>query len=568
MGTKRREPEKAAAHEWRQEATDTFISGDLTATRTQRLVQKAQNAGAKGAEALALTGKSGQIPGNVARDMRRVALKHSHWPRCYYATIPVWDPRTETQVERLHPFLLPHEWLAKACDICDFSAVLADVGNHPEIASHIQQVAMGLGSPCGEFIPLGLHCDGVPFGSQVFYSDSLELFTLNLPCGPFGMRIPFSSAQKNHLVKHETFNAILQVLAWSLKHLAWGTFPTSRHDGTPFAKGEIWRSTLGSKLRPVKALLVEIRADWVALKQVFQFPQQNENAGICWMCHATPSDIRDSSASAAWRTHRKTAVSFHHQLKETEKFCPLWSVPGVSCKVVVVDWLHCADIGVTADILGNILLELVDAVAGAGDRQVKMVSLWRQICDEYDAQEVPAANRFPNLRLKSFFATAKKSPKLKGKAAHIRYFVPVLECIVRKTMQPNDHHSRTVMSCMFHLAACYECLQDFEAEKLDINARKMALLYCALEKEQMDAGVQKRWKVKPKLHLFLELCSNICLERQRGNPRNFWTYADESHGGHARASGRAQGGQDTSRSSALRVLSCWAASTDMVAAFA
>jgi hypothetical protein len=59
----------------------------------------------------------------------------------------------------------------------------------------------------------------------------------------------------------------------------------------------------------------------------------------------------------------------------------------------------------------------------------------------------------------------------------------------------------------------------------------MALLYVSLEKEKHDAGIQKRWKVKPKLHMFLELCGHVCLQSERGNPRNFWTYADESHGG-------------------------------------
>lgn len=562
MGTKRKEPEKAASYEWNQEASSTFSNGSLSAVNTQRLVLEAQNAGAQGAEALARAGKSGQIQKNVHRDLTRHMLKNSHWPKYYYAKIPVWDPIQECSLERLHPFLLPHEWLAKAINICDFSAVYADVVNHSEIAGHIQQVAMRLESPWEDFIPLGFHSDGVPYGSQMFYSDSLELFSLNLPCGSIGMRIPFTSAQKNHLVKHETYNAILEVLSWSLKHLAWGTFPITRHDGTAFDKGETWRSNLGNKLKPAKALLVEVRADWSALKQVFQFPQQNENAGICWMCHATPSEIRDCSATAGWRTNRWTAMSFHNNLKETNKVCPLWSVPGVSCKLVVVDWLHCADIGVTADVIGNILLELVDGFPGAGDRNVKLTHIWQTICAEYDAQGVPSTNRFHSLRLKSFF-TSKKSPKLKGKAAHIRYFVPVIDCVVKKTMQPNDNHTGTVMSCMAHLAACYTCLQDFDAAKLDFNSRRMAVLYCALEKQKLDAGIKKRWKVKPKLHLFLELCSHICLERHRGNPRNFWTYADESHGGDMRGKAVARGGQKTSRASACRVLNMWTASNDM-----
>lgn len=244
---------------------------------------------------------------------------------------------------QLHPFLLPHEWLAKANLLVDLSEYAADENLQPAIWKHINCLCSekGLNSPAADYTPLGLHCDGVPFGSQVFYQDSLELFTLNLPCGPTsGMKIPFTSCQKNNIVKHKTFNAILEVLAWSLKHLALGMWPVSRHDGADFGPGEMHRvRTAKSDCKPAKALLLEIRADWAALKQVFQFPQQNENAGMCWMCHATPADFRDCNLSAAWRHNRRKPVSCHLELKQTGKSCPLWSVPGVSSGIVIVDWL-------------------------------------------------------------------------------------------------------------------------------------------------------------------------------------------------------------------------------------
>ena len=545
-----------AEFEWKTEAADSFLSGHVSANKIQRLALKAQLAGAKGGESIAKAGKFG-VNTNVRRDLTRHLRRGSLWPKFYYADIPVWDEQAEVMRLRSHPFLLPHEWLAKANHFCDFSGVMADVANHVDISAHIAKVATGLGSPASEFIPLGLHSDGVPYGSQIFYSDSLELFSLNLPCGTAGMRIPFTSVQKKHLVKHTTYNAVLEILAWSLKHLAFGTLPASRHDGAAFGEGEIFRlHSFGKQFKPVKALLVEVRADWVALKQVFQFPQQNENAGICWMCDATPSDIRDCKVSASWRQNRKTAIVFHLQQHIEGKTCPLWSAPGVNCSIVVVDWLHCADIGVTADVMGNILFELVNFFPG-NDRAVRMVSLWAEICIEYDRQDVPKANRFHNLRLKSFKASG-KSPKLKGKAAHIRYFVPVLDCIVQRVLlQQHDCHHKTVMACMSELAACYECLQLFDSVKLDKAARKMALLYCSLEKEAVEAGFEKLWKVKPKLHLFLELCHFLCLERQRGNPRCFWTYADETHGGEMRTMAKIRGGYNNSASSAYRLLSMW-----------
>jgi len=130
----------------------------------------------------------------------------------------------------------------------------------------------------------------------------------------------------------------------------------------------MFRNSLGVHFRLAKALLVEIRADWVALKQAFQFPQQNANAGICWMCDATPQTFRDCKKSAPWRHGRLTAMSFHLQLKFQGKYCPLWSVPGVSCSIVIVDWLHCADLGIAADIMGHLLLELVALFPGQTEK--------------------------------------------------------------------------------------------------------------------------------------------------------------------------------------------------------
>jgi len=399
----------------------------------------------------------------------------------------------------------------------------------------------------------------------VFNSDSLELFTLNFPCGGVGLRIPFTSAQKKHLVKHETFNAILKILAWSLMHLAFGTFPSRRHDETEFGPGESHRLKLMTQYEPVKALLVEIRADWMALKQVFQFPQQNENAGICWMCYATPRDVRDCRKSAEWRRRRRSTVSFHLELTRVGKSCPLWSMPGVSSEIVIVDWLRCADLGAAADVMGNVMLEVVDTSATAGDRNVRMKALWSMIQSEYNSQAVPKGNRFPVLRMKHFL-TSKKSPKLKGKAAHIRYFVPVLNSIVQKTLQSQDHHTKTVRACMEYLAVCYTCIAPdaFDAAQLENAATKTGILHCALEAEQLKAGIQKRWNVKPKLNLFMELCNHLCLQRQRGNPRGFWTYADETHGGQVRATEMSRGGRNSSSSSAYRMLNMFVSHHDLM----
>ena len=547
MKRKRLNPEQ----EWFHEAGHGLLSGEVSARSLHRLVQKAQAAGAKGAEKLEKAGNHGKCIRNCSRDMMRTLGKFSHWPALYYATIPIWDDDKQKIVQASHPFLLPHEWLAKAGDSGELDFLKSSLGEHAGILAHMKTVADGLASPL-DHIPMGLHFDGVPFGSQIFYADSLEVFSLNFPCSDYTRRIPFTSIQKKHLVKHQTFNAVLEILAWSLKCLAFGTFPECRHDGSSWSAGEKQgREKLYRTHKPVKALLVEIRADWVALKQVFQFPQQNENKGICWMCHATPSDIRDCKVQALWKTNRRTTAAFHSELKEAGKSCPLWSVPGVCSKLVMVDWLHCCDLGVAADVMGNVLLEILDAMGTQESKESRMKILWLDILASYQRMDVKPDMRFPTLKLKSFIQP-NKSPKLRGKASHIRGFVPVLDALASKYLQQTDIHTQTVKSCLSYLSKCYQELGDFSAERFEASADRMAILYCALEKEQLDLGVQKKWKIKPKLHLFLELA--FYLNKERGNPRLFWTYADESHGGNLRQLAKSRGGKNSSRTSCYRML--------------
>ena len=536
--------------EWFDEVSSGLLLGSLSGCKLHRLVHRAQAAGAKGAEQLAKAGSNGKFQGNINRDMMRALRKNSDWPRLYYADIPLWDSTLQKPVQRAHPFLLPHEWLAKANSLGDLSSLHGCPLQHVAIYQHMKNVAAGLNSPL-EHIPMGLHFDGVPFGSQVFYSDSLELFSLNFPVSAdYTVRVPFTSIQKKHMIKHETYQSILSVLAWSLKLLALGVFPNQRHDGSFWGMGEKqYREHFYKNHQPVKALLCEIRADWVAL---FQFPQQNENSGICWMCHARPADIRDCSVQASWRSNRRTAMSFHAELKRTGKSCPLWSVPGVNSDIVMVDWLHACDLGVTADVLGNVLLELVDTIPGQ-DRQSRMACIWKDISEAYRANNIEYSMRFPSIQMKSFLQTG-KSPKLKGKASHIRALVPIMLGVAEKHWPDPDFHTQTVKSCLGYLCRCYEELSDFSSARFEEAATRMAILYCTLEKEQLQSGVEKRWKVKPKLHMFMELAVHLCSEKKRGNPRNFWTYADETNGGHMKEIAKSHGGKNSSSSSCYRLL--------------
>ena len=65
------------------------------------------------------------------------------------------------------------------------------------------------------------------------------------------------------------------------------------------------------------------------------------------------------------------------------------------------------------------------------------------------------------------------------------------------------------------------------------NSRRFALQYVALA--QAHDG-SRDWVLKPKMHLWLELCS------EDSRPALFWTYRDEDYGGGVARMARRRGG--------------------------
>ena len=81
---------------------------------------------------------------------------------------------------------------------------------------------------------------------------SLEVFTLSLPgqAGKYrNVRLPITCLFK-HQIGEDTMDDICYVIAWSLRWLALGKHPPTRHDGTAWLKEERQRKALAGKDLP------------------------------------------------------------------------------------------------------------------------------------------------------------------------------------------------------------------------------------------------------------------------------------------------------------------------------
>ena len=220
-------------------------------------------------------------------------------------------------------------------------------------------------------------------------------------------------------------------------------------------------------------------------------------------------------------------------LERGQRVSPLLQAPWVTTRIFRIDWLHCADQGVTADWLGN-LFGLIAAKLPGANVKARTTALWSLIQEAYAAGGVE--DRLQNLT-PTMIKQSKKAPKLRCSAAEARALVPIAHAMAQELLSAADPLECAARVGTHHLHECYRALSHesiFSADILHENSVKFALQYVALE-ASADPGT-KSWRIKPKLHLFLELCSD------GSKPALFWNYRDEDYGGSVARLSRRRGG--------------------------
>jgi hypothetical protein len=252
-------------------------------------------------------------------------------------------------------------------------------------------------------------------------TESLDCLSFSLP-GLQGnhhdLRFPITVMPKKYAVRHNTKDDIFNIVSWSLQHLAAGKFPHARHDAEPWQSSDVWRKKHSMEKLP-RAVLVEMRGDWAFVKECFRFPQRNETLGCCWLCGVTPNGIRNASSTAPWRFDRLSHWQVMQRLRtQGHAISPVFGIPYFQSHLVLMDWLHVADQGVSAAFLGSLFLYMLPRLPGKTE-QDKLAHLFGCMCEYYESNAI--TSRLDTLTLKML--GKKSKAKLRGKAAEIRAFI-------------------------------------------------------------------------------------------------------------------------------------------------
>ena len=155
---------------------DLYFTNQVSAERASSLLQDAEAAGS------AHTGDLHSFKpsaGHHKRDLQRKLVRYSNWPKPYFVSVEVWDPKEKAAVHKLLPMWLPHELVGYIAKWSSLENFLDKGGMSVDTAAHVTKVEAQAGAT---LLGCGLWCDGVPYNWDK--SSSLEVCCLKFPRRP------------------------------------------------------------------------------------------------------------------------------------------------------------------------------------------------------------------------------------------------------------------------------------------------------------------------------------------------------------------------------------------------
>ena len=259
--------------------------------------------------------------------------------------------------------------------------------------------------------------------------------------------------------------------------------------------------------------------------------------------------VRDVGEAANWRSNPlSSAEALTRVVVKCGCLNPLFEAPWVTTDIFKMDWLHAADQGVAADFIGNLFFHFVDQFPG-DTKEERYNALFAQADDYYEAENVQ--DRLDCLKPTSV-EHKNSGMKLRCSAAKCRKLVPFAFQLAQELCNKDDPVEEALYWAAFHLNECYKALSASMppaacTAALKQHSTKFALQYVSLH-DHCYPNDNRLFRIKPKLHFFLHLCSD------GGDPAKHWCYRDEDFGGSVARVARRRGGLLKVAATSKRVL--------------
>jgi hypothetical protein len=246
--------------------------------------------------------------------------------------------------------------------------------------------------------------------------------------------------------------------------------------------------------------------------------------------------VCEAADDAPWRSQRLTTQQLlEREWNRGKRVSPIFSVFGIFNHLFKCDWLHCGDHGVSADFLGNEFDYLVDHKMPGASKAARCAALGEHMNNYYATNGVE--DRLKEFLPKTYAADkSTRPPRLKGNAASTRALVKFGHLMAQQFLSDDVPIEHAIKTAAHHLLNCYNSLhlqnRAFSHASLYESSKIFAVQYGALWQAH---GQRVSWRPMPKMHLFLELCS------EGTEPEKFWNYRDEDFGGSVARQSRMKG---------------------------
>jgi hypothetical protein len=263
---------------FRNNLSDVFLTGAVSAQRTQTLFSDALKAGADHVDHLAAVKSEGR---NQSRDLMRQLNRHRNWPNIYESKIRTWNVKKQVEEESWLPVMLPSELLASLTSVGSIEVLRSRARLDGTSREHVRKVERDWGVEEGSLVAFGFWLDGVATGWD--RSESLEVFSIYLPGlpPPFNdLRFPITAIHKKFVLPGATMDDICEVIAKDAVNLMLGEHMRQRLDGEAWRQSDARRRRRSGKSLGSAGLICSIVPDWAMLKSVCRFPQHNEKQGF------------------------------------------------------------------------------------------------------------------------------------------------------------------------------------------------------------------------------------------------------------------------------------------------
>ena len=381
--------------------------------------------------------------------------------------------------------------------------------------------------------------------------DSLYLFLWNIISGVHQTRFWFVGLTKRSICQcgcdgQHTFQVIWDVLAWALQACLLRRYPKRRHDGVPFSKSpypnDRKRAQKANQKLQFGVGVVQKRGDWQWLASMLNLANwASRKTNFCFRCACDVVGMQSFGLHTEWRhtvLSHTTWLTEYLAARVSGKEMPLLQLPGFLITYVAIDWMHCADLGITQYLIGNVMyllfLKLGGLVSAPGPTLQKMHTMVWMASKALRLKQPPCETlTMPMIK------GSGASPRMKLKAAETRRMLPVVHYMISTYMPPESSKEELVLQCTSLLLNAYQEMdpKSFDADssprRLAEYGRRHLLLYGHLSQDALQTRDQYGlyWRIYPKHHLFCHLLDEVF--ETSSNPLESWNYKDESEIGDA-----------------------------------